>query len=278
MQDNYFLYVLQAPNNFESIRKLSNEECKVFEEASTFMHKLTVKLYFFRIVDHDYNELKNFEEEYNEQINYYPLSIDEKEIIFDFIRLLHNYLSSANLFIEQYRANVKRDYERELFEEFNELRKDLHAENLSYRIITELRNELHHSKIPSVTIEAERKAFLAPLEAKFYIHKDYLNIGKLKNDDEFQQLGELIDIDEHLENMNSYLLELAGKILKYELDLHLEHYDFLKNLIDEIGTEGRSCVIKYGEFSENKIQSSINFIDQRFIELIDKVKTLKDVL
>lgn len=279
MQDDYFLYVLQTPNNFELIRKLSNEEYQTFYEASKFMHKLTVKLYFLKIVNHDYNELKKFEEEYNNQINYYPISVDINAIIFEFTRLLHNYLSSTNLFIEQYRANVKRDYENELFEEFDELRKDLHAQHLSYRIITELRNKLHHSKIPSFEIEAERKEFLAPFEAKFYIQKDYLNdVGKLKNDEEFQQLDELINIDEHMENMNSYLLELASKIVTYELDLHLECYDFLKSLIDEIEIEGNPCVIKHDEFSETEIRPNITFIDQGFIELIDKVKIYKDAL
>lgn len=278
MQDDYCLYVLQSPNNFKQIRNLSNEEYQTFKEASTFLHKLTVKLYFFRTVIHNYNELKNFEEKYNEEINYYPLSIDEKEIIFEFTRLLHNYLSSVNLFIEQYRANVKRDYESKLFEEFDELRKDLHAENLSYKIISELRNRIHHSKIPSVKIKAKRNTSQGTLEAKFYIEKDYLNVKKLKNDEEFKQLDELIDIDEHVENMNSYLLKLTNKILKYELDLHLEHYDFLKNLIDEIEIEGMPCVMKYDEFSETRIQPSIHFIDQRFIELIDKVKMHRDVL
>ncbi|WP_286008658.1 hypothetical protein [Methanobrevibacter woesei] len=75
--------------------------------------------------------------------------------------------------------------------------------------------------------------------------------------------------------MNYYLLELANKILKYELDLHLDHYEFLKSLINEVDIEGEVCVIKYNEFNEVKIQSNIIFINKRFIELINKIKCIK---
>ena len=85
-------------------------------------------------------------------------------------------MSSINLFLNQYDANVKRDYEKKLFDEYNEKRKDFHAENLSYRIIYEFQNEIRHSKIP----KAKRKSYLEPLEVKFYIQKDYLNINRLK--------------------------------------------------------------------------------------------------
>ena len=98
----------------------TNDEKKTFFKAQTLMHKLNIKLYFFRIIDHNFNELKNFKKEYNNQINYFPLSIDENYIIFEFTRLIDNYLSSVNL-----------------FEEYDELRKNLHAKNLSYRIIYE---------------------------------------------------------------------------------------------------------------------------------------------
>ena len=112
------------------------------------MHKLNVKLSFFRIVDYNYNELKNFERKYNNQINNQSLSAhDENVVYFEFTRLLHNYLSSVNLFLNQYTANVKRDYESELFEEYHELRKDLHAKNLSYKLINIFQNENRHSKI-----------------------------------------------------------------------------------------------------------------------------------
>lgn len=173
---------------------------------------------------------------------------------------------------------MKRDYEKELVDEFNELRNNLHYEHLSYRIIYELQNEVRHSKIPDFTIKAKRSGYLKPLEAKFYIKKDYLNFGKLKKDSEFQELDDLIDIYKHMENMNSYLLELASKILKYELDLHLDHYEFLKSLINEVDIECEVCVIKYNEFSEVKIQPNITFIDKRFIELINKIKMYKEVL
>lgn len=193
---------------------------------------------------------------------------------FEFTRLLHNYLSSVNLFLNQYGANVKRDYEKELFKEYDELRKELHAENLSYRIIYVFQNEIRHSKIPPISINAKRKGYLEPLEAKFYIQKDYLNIKGLKRDSEFQDLDEMIDIYEHMENMNSYLFELAGIILRFELDLNIEYYDFLKGLVGEIDVEGRPCVINYKEFSEFKIKPSITFIDKRFSELIEKVRDI----
>lgn len=278
MCDDYYLNVLHEKNNFKLIRKLTVEEYKKFKEASTFMHKLNIKLYFFRMVDYDYNELKNFETSYNDKINYYPLSVDLNEIIFTFFKLLNNYLSSVTLFLNQYQANVKRDYEKKLFDEFNELRNNLHYEHLSYRIIYELQNEVRHSKIPDFTISATRSDSLKPLEAKFYINKNYLNFGKLKNDEKFQELDELIDIYKHMENMNFYLLELAGKILKYELNLHLEYYEFLKSLINEVDIEGEICIIKYNEFDEVKIQPTITFIDKNFIELINKIKMYKEVL
>lgn len=278
MCDDYYLNVLQDKNNFKLIRKLTDEEYERFNKASIFMQKLNTKLYFFRMVDYDYIELKNFEKSYNDNINYYLISVNINEVIFSFFKLLNNYLSSVILFLNQYGANVKRDYEKDLVDEFNELRNNLHFEHLSYRIIYELQNEVRHSKIPAFTIKAKRSGYLKPLEAKFYIEKDYLNFGKLKKDSEFQELEDLIDIYKHMENMNSYLLELAGKILKYELDLHLEYYEFLKSLINEIDIEGEICVVKYNEFSELKIQPSITFIDKRFIELIDKIKMYKDVL
>lgn len=278
MSDDYYLNVLQEKNNFKLIRKLTDEEYERFNKASIFMQKLTTKLYFFRMVDYDYIELKNFEKSYNDNINYYPLSENVNEVIFSFFKLLNNYLSSVTLFLNQYGANVKRDYEKELVVEFNELRNNLHYEHLSYRIIYELQNEVRHSKIPDFTIKAKRSGYLKPLEAKFYIKKDYLNFGKLKNDVEFQELDDLIDIYKHMENMNSYLLELASKILKYELDLHLDYYEFLKSLINEVDIEGEVCIMNYNEFTEVQIQPNITFIDKRFIELIDKIKMYKDVL
>ena len=278
MSDDYYLNVLYEENNFKVIRKLAVEEYEKFNKASSFMQKLTTKLFFFRMVDYDYLELKNFETLYNEKINYYPLSANINEIIFSFFKLLNNYLSSVTLFLNQYGANVKRDYEKKLVDEFNELRKNLYYNHLSYKIIYELQNEVRHSKIPDFTIKAKRSGYLKPLEAKFYIKKDYLNFGKLKKDSEFQELDDLIDIYKHMENMNSYLLELASKILKYELDLHLDYYEFLKKLISEVDIEGEICVIKYNEFSEIKIQPRITFIDKKFIELIDKIKVYEDVL
>jgi len=278
MGDDYYLNVLHEKNNFKLIRKLTDEEYERFNKASIFMQKLNTKLYFFRMVDYDYIELKNFEKLYNDNINYYPLSVNFNDIIFSFFKLLNNYLSSVILFLNQYGANVKRDYEKELVDEFNELRNNLHYEHLSYRIIYELQNELRHSKIPDFTIKAKRSGYLKPLEAKFYIKKDYLNFGKLKKDSEFQELDDLIDIYKHMENMNSYLLELANKILKYELDIHFDYYEFLKSLINEVDIEGEVCVIKYNEFNEVKIQPNITFIDKRFIELINKIKMYKEVL
>lgn len=279
MSDNHYLNVLQENNNFKLIRELTDYETETFFKASRYMQKLNTKLYFFRTVDYNYNELKKFKKEYNNLINSQSLyALDENSVYFEFTRLLHNYLSSVNLFLNQYGANVKRDYEKEFFKEYDELRKDLHAENLSYRIIYEFQNEIRHSKIPSITITAKRKGYLEPLEAKFYIQKDYLNIKRLKKDREFQDLDEEIDIYEHMENMNSCLFELAGIILKFELDLHIEYYDFLKRLVGEIGVEGRPCVMNYKEFSELKIKPSITFIDEKFIRLIDKIKIYKDAL
>lgn len=278
MCENYYLNVLQENNYFKLIKQLSNDEKETFFKAKTFMHKLNVKLFFFRTVDHDYNELKKFEKKYNEQINYQSFStIDENAVLFEFTRLLHNYLSSVNLFLNQYDANVKRDYEKELFKEYDELRKDLHAENLSYRIIYELQNEVRHSRIPHVTIKAKRKYFMGPFEAKFYIEKDYLNIKGLKKDEEFQNLDK-IDSYEHIENMNSYIFELASIILKFELDTNGKYYDFLKGLVEEIDVDGRPCVMNYRVVNENTIKPSISFIDKRFIELIDNVKKCKDVI
>lgn len=78
-------------------------------------------------------------------------------MFFEFTKLLHNYLSSVNLFLNQYDTNVKRDYDEEFFKEYDELRKDMHAENLSYRLIYEFQNEIRHSKIPPITIKAKKR-------------------------------------------------------------------------------------------------------------------------
>lgn len=273
MNEDYYLNVIQDNNHFVLIRELTDDETETFFKASQHMQKLNTKLFFFRIVDYNYNELKKFENEYNTQINNQSLSaLDENGVFFEFTRLLHNYLSSVNLFLNQYDANVKRDYENEFFKEYDELRKDLHAENLSYRLIYEFQNEIRHSKIPPITIKAKRKDYLTPLEAQFYIQKDFLNIKGLKKDKEFQDLDDMIDIYEHMENMNSCLFELASIILKFEMDLHIEYYDFLKRLIEEIDVEGHPCIMNYNEFNQFKIKPSITFIDKKFIELIDKIK------
>ena len=64
MSDDYYLNVLHDENNFKLIRKLSVDEYDKFNKASVFMQKLNVKLYFFRMVDYSYIELKNFEKAY----------------------------------------------------------------------------------------------------------------------------------------------------------------------------------------------------------------------
>lgn len=102
MCDDYYLNVLQDKNNFKLIRKLTDEEYERFNKASIFMQKLNTKLYFFRMVDYDYIELKNFEKSYNDNINYYPISVNINEVIFSFFKLLNNYLSSVILFLNQY--------------------------------------------------------------------------------------------------------------------------------------------------------------------------------
>lgn len=69
MSENYYLNVLQENNHFELIRKLTDDEKEAFFKASTYMQKINTKLFFFRIVDYNYNELKKFEKEYNNLIN-----------------------------------------------------------------------------------------------------------------------------------------------------------------------------------------------------------------
>ena len=55
------------------------------------------------------------------------------------------------------------------------------------------------------------------------------------------------------------------------MNIHIEYYDFLKRLVEEIDTEGCLCVMNYKEFNEKSIKPNISFIDKRFIDLIDKV-------
>lgn len=277
MNDNYLLQVLNDKNEFIHIKELSQEEYLKFNQSSILMNKLNIKLFFFRMVDYDYRELKNFEKEYESQIKINPLAFDNDEVIFEFFKLLHNYLSSVNLFLNQYSANVKRDYNQDLFDEFEELRHRLYDEHLSYRIIYELRNKMHHSKLPGFKFDGIRNEF-GVMEVKIYIKKDFLNSTKLKNDAEFLQLGDLIDIYNHMENMNSCLLSLAKKILKYELDNHIEYYDFLKELIEGIDVEGKICVFKFKEFNPNNFTPNITFLNQKLICLIDKIKGYKDEL
>lgn len=276
MNDNYLLQVLTDKNEFKHIKELSQDEYLKFQQASIFMNKLNIKLFFFRMVDYAYMELKHFEKDYDAQIKINPLAVDN-DVIFEFFKLLHNYLSSVNLFLNQYSANVKRDYNQDLFDEFEELRHSLYDENLSYRIIYELRNEMHHSKLPSFKLDATRNE-CGIMEAKIYIKKDFLNNTKLKNDSEFLQLNDLIDIYEHMENMNLCLLSLAKKILKYELDIHIEYYNFLKELIEGIEVEGKICVFKFKEFKPTGFTPSITFFNQKLIYLIDKIKEYKDEL
>ena len=275
MTNKFYLQVLNN-HKFKLIRELSKEEYMKFNQASTFMSKLNTKLYFFRMVDYDFIELKNFEKEYNFQINIDPL-VDSEAIIFEFFKLLHNYLSSINLFLNQYSANIKRDYDKELFDEFEELRRTLYDEHLSYKIIYELRNEVHHSQLPIVKFNAKRND-AGKLEAKIYIQKDFLKCTKLKNDEDFLKLDDLIDIYEHMENMNSYLMILAKKILKYELDIHIEYYEFLKELIDEINIDGKICVLKFNKFTPIGFKPNIIFLNRKLICLIDKIKEYKNEL
>ena len=58
MCENFYLNVVEKNNYFRFIRELSDEETKTFFKAQKLMHKLNVKLSFFRIINHDYNELK----------------------------------------------------------------------------------------------------------------------------------------------------------------------------------------------------------------------------
>ena len=61
MCENHYLNVLEENNSFKLIRELTDDETETFFKAQRLMHKLNVKLSFFRIVNYDYNELKNFE-------------------------------------------------------------------------------------------------------------------------------------------------------------------------------------------------------------------------
>lgn len=271
MNNHYFLQVLTDKNEFVNIKELSNDEYLKFNQASKFMYKLDLKLFFFRMVDYDFIELKNFEKKYNAQINHNPLYVDSEELIFEFFKLFHDYLSSTNLFLNQYGANVKRDYDNELFDEFEELRHKLYDENLSYRIIYRLMNKVRHSELPSVTFRAKRND-LGKMEVKIFLQKDFLISTKLKKDKEFLQSDDYIDIYEHMENMNCCLLSLANKILKFELDIHRDHYDFLKELIDEIDIDGKICVLMFKEFKPTEFTPNISFLNKKLIDLIDKIK------
>ena len=271
MQNDYFLTIITDNHTkIEDIRKLSQEEVEKFKKASKILHKLYSKLYFYYMVDYGYNELIEYKNSLNSEITKEGLLFNEM-FTFEYYRLLHNYLSSVNLFLNQYSANIKRDYDKSFSDEFDTLCKDLYAENISFRIIYHLRNELEHSKLPDFGIDMKRKNFYE-FECVITIPRDFLlTIDKLKNDEELKKMEEEIDIIEQMRNMNSYLRILAKKIIEYELNNLWEYYEFLKSLLNEVKIQGKLLVSKNLYFSENGFQKSFKFIRKDLINLLDNM-------
>lgn len=218
---------------------------------------------FLKIVYWNYNDLKQTEISYNENIKYNSFHLGDEQL-FNVLRYIHNYLSSTNMFIQQYGANVKRENPK-LFDEFNEHRKDLYHKNLSYRLIWELRNELQHSKMPDLNIKfiKDKNNYF---KMKIYIKKDFLlTINKLKEDDELKQLEENIDLFEHASNMNGYLIDLAKSVFLNELDEIIDHYYFLKNELNNIAIEGHPFIEK----SFNNGNPEFTFFNIDFMKFIE---------
>ena len=112
------------------IKDLTIGEYDKFKKSINSLYRLDKKLMFLKIVYWNYNDLKQTEISYNENIKYNSFHLGDEQL-FNVLRYIHNYLSSTNMFIQQYGANVKRENPK-LFDEFNEHRKDLYHKNLSY--------------------------------------------------------------------------------------------------------------------------------------------------
>ena len=276
MNDDYFLTIISEDyTEINDIRKLSHEEIENFKIASKILHKLDSKLYFYYMVDYSYNELIQFKEDISSEIMEEGLLFNEMST-FEYYRLLHNYLSSVNLFLNQYSANIKRDYDKSFYDEFDTLRKDLYSENISYRIIYNLRNELEHSKLPDFELSMKRKNFYE-FECVITVPRDFLlTLDKLKNDDELKKMDEEIDILEQMKNMNSYLRVLAKKIIEYELNNRWEYYEFLKSLSNEVKIPGK-LVISKNKFIGEKIQKNYKVLNENLIEFLDNILNLNNI-
>lgn len=247
------------------IRDLSNDEYNKYKKASNALYRVDRKLMFLKMVYWNYNDLKQCEIDYNKHIQTNSFYFGD-EHLFNILRYVHNYLSSVNMFVKQYEANVKRETP-ESFDEFDEHRKDLHFENVSYRIIWELRNELQHSKMPDINIKFVRNSNNY-FEMKIYIKKGYLlSIDKLKNDNDVKQLDDDVDLFKHSNNMNKCLNELARDVFLNELKEIYDDYLFLKNLVNEIYIDGDPCVEK----SYNGIKPEYTMINMKLLEFIEKL-------
>lgn len=247
------------------IRDLSIDEYNKYKKASNTIYKVDRKLMFLRMVYWNYNDLKQCEIDYNKDIQTNSFYLGD-EYLFNILRHVHNYLSSVNMFVKQYEANVKRETPKS-FNEFDKHRKDLHFENVSYRVIWELRNELQHSKMPDINIKFIKNSNNY-FEMKIYIKKEFLlSIDKLKNDDGVKQLDDNVDLFEHSNNMNKYLNELARDVFLNELKKLYGDYLFLKNLVNEIHIDGYPCVEK----SYNGIKPEYTMINTRLINFIGKL-------
>ena len=247
------------------IKDLSIDEYDKYKKASNTLYRIDRKLMFLRMVYWNYRDLKQFEIDYNKHIQTNSFYFGD-DYLFNIIRYIHNYLSSVNMFVKQYEANVKREAP-ESFDEFDEHRKDLHFENVSYRIIWELRNELQHSKMPDINIKFVKNSNNY-FEMKIYIKKEFLlSIDKLKKDYDVKQLDENVDLFEHCNNMNKYLNEIARDVFLNELKEIYEDYFFLKNLVNEIHIDGEPFVEK----SYNGIKPEYTMINIRLINFIGKL-------
>jgi hypothetical protein len=247
------------------IRELNIDEYNRCKKACNTLYKVDRKLMFLRMVYWNFNDLKKCEIDYNEHIQSNSFYFDD-DYLFNIIRHVHNYLSSVNMFVKQYEANVKRGTPK-YFDEFDEHRKDLHFKNVSYRIIWELRNELQHSKMPDINIKFVKNS-KNYFEMKIYIKKDYLlSIDKLKRDNEVKHLDNNVDLFKHSNNMNKCLNELARDVFLNELKEIMEDYVFLKNLVNEIHIDGEPCIEK----SYNGIKPEYTMINIRLIDFIENL-------
>lgn len=170
-------------------------------------------------------------------------SKNEREVI----RLINNLLSSCRLFLDN-NLKILSDINEEAYIKYVQKTNDLYDNNVEYRLLEYLRNELQHSIAP-ISIEFSKK------------------FAKTKNDKAKESINIILDVD-YLLTTNSHYIKKVKKDLKDFKKDKIVINDFIRKYIYLIGillNEIRSIIrdkyknsySKYSELLVNKVQLKI---------------------